>query len=115
MTYFVKKGNKYNNTKQNYGGHHYDSKKEASYAQQLDLRKLAGDIKDYDRQFKLDLRVNGYKICSWKIDFRITHNDDSFEFIEVKGFETYDYIIKRKLFEALKDQMYPGSVLTIIK
>ena len=115
MTYFVKKGNKYNNTKQNYNGNRYDSKKESSYAEQLDLRIKAKDIKGYDRQFKLELKVNGYKICSWKIDFRIIHNDDSFEFVEVKGFETYDYIIKRKLFEALMDEMYPGSVLTIIK
>jgi uncharacterized protein DUF1064 len=115
MTYFVKKGNKYNNTKQLYNGNRYDSKKESTYAKELDLRKFAGDIKDYDRQFKLELRVNGYKICSWKIDFRITHNDGSFEFVEVKGFETYDYIIKRKLFEALKDEMFPGSTLTIIK
>lgn len=115
MTYFVRKGNKYNNIKKNYNGNKYDSKKESSYAAQLDLRKKANDIKDWQRQFPLELRVNGYLICKWKIDFRITHNDGSYEFVEVKGFETYDYIIKRKLFEALKDEMFPGSILTIIK
>jgi hypothetical protein len=115
MTYFVKKGNKYNNTKQLYNGSRYDSKKESSYAQELDLRVKAKDIKSWEKQFNLELRVNGYKICSWKIDFKIIHNDDSIEFVEVKGFETYDYILKRKLFEALKDEMFPGSVLTIIK
>jgi hypothetical protein len=115
MTYFIKKGSKYNNVKQNYGGNKYDSKKESTYASQLDLRKLAKDIKDWERQVNLELRVNGYLICKWKIDFKIIHNDDSIEFVEVKGFETYDYILKRKLFEALKDEMFPGSVLTIIK
>jgi hypothetical protein len=115
MTYFVKKGLKYNNTKQLYNGNRYDSKKEATFAKQLDLRIKAGDIKGYQRQFPLELRVNGYLICKWKIDFRIVHNDLSWEFTEVKGFETYDYIIKRKLFEALMDEMYPGSILTIIK
>ena len=70
MTYFVRKGNKYNNTKQLYNGNRYDSKKESSYAQQLDLRIKAGDIKSYERQFKLELRVNGYKICSWKMAYK---------------------------------------------
>lgn len=115
MTYFVRKGNKYNNVKQLYNGNRYDSKKEATEGQKFDLLKKAKKIKEVERQFPLELRVNGYLICKWKIDFRITHNDNSYEFVEVKGFETYDYIIKRKLFEALKDEMFPGSILTIIK
>ncbi len=113
--FYVKKGAKYNNVKQLYNGNKYDSKKEATYAKELDLRVKAKDIKEYERQFPLELRVKGYLICKWKIDFRITHNDDSYEFVEVKGVETYDYIIKRKLFEALMTEMYPGSILTIIK
>src|SRR6185369_2591417 len=104
MTYFVRKGNNYNNTKQNYNGNRYDSKKESSYAKELDLRLKAGDIKAWERNFPpLELRVNGKLICKWKIDFKIIHNDDSIEWVETKGVETYDYIIKRKLFEALMD------------
>jgi Protein of unknown function (DUF1064) len=115
MTYFVRKGNKYNNTPQLYNGNRYDSKKESSFAQQLDLRKKAKDIKDWERQIKLDLRVLGKHVCYWTIDFKIIHNDGSIEWLETKGFETRDYLIKRRLFEILKDEMYPGSILTIIK
>jgi hypothetical protein len=115
MTWYLKKGNKYNNTPQMHNGNRYDSKKESSYAKELDLRIKAKDIKGWERQVPLELRVNGYLICKWKIDFKIIHNDDSVEWIEIKGFETYDYIIKRKLFEALKDDISPGSILTVIK
>lgn len=112
---FERYGNKYNNVKQNYNGSRYDSKKEATYAKELDLRIAAKDIKEYTRQFPLELRVNGKLICKWKIDFAVKNMDDSITFIEVKGFETYDYILKRKLFEALQQEMFPGSELIIIK
>lgn len=113
--YRQKFGQKYNNTPQLYDGNRYDSKKEAEFAKQLDLRVKAKDIKSWERQVRIPLVVNGYTICYWKIDFKLTHNDDSIEWVEIKGFETYDYIIKRKLFEALKDEISPGSELTVIK
>ena len=112
---FEKRGLKYSNVKQNYNGSRYDSKKEATFAQQLDLRIKAKDIKSYERQYPLELRVNGKLITKWKIDFKVINKDDSITFYEVKGFETYDYILKRKLFEAMQQDMYPGSELIIIK
>lgn len=115
MTYFVKKGNKYNNTPQLYNGNRYDSKKEASYAQELDLRLRAKDIKEWTRQVKVPLKINGYQITNYYLDFKIIHNDDSVEWIEIKGFETEVWRLKKKLFEALLPEISPGSIYTIIK
>jgi len=43
--YYVKRQNKYNAKSTEYGGLIYHSKKEAGYAQELDLRIKAKDIK----------------------------------------------------------------------
>ena len=95
------RGNKYGAKKTLYNGYTYDSKKEAGYAAELDLRKRAKDIKDWDRQFQVELRANGILICKHKIDFRILHNDNSYELVEIKGFATHDWIMRRKLLEAI--------------
>jgi len=113
--FFVKKGSKYNNVSQNYNGNHYDSKKEAAYAKELDLRVKAKDIKSWERQVKVSLDVNDYHITNYYLDFKIIHNDDSIEWIEVKGFETEVWRLKKKLFEAKLQELFPGSVYTIIK
>ena len=79
----------------------YHSKKEAGYAHQLEMRKASGDIKEVERQVKISLDVNGYHIANYYIDFVVTHNDGRREYIEVKGFETPEWRLKWKLFEAL--------------
>lgn len=113
--YRQKFGQKYNNTPQLYDGNRYDSKKEAEYAKQLDLRVKAKDIKSWDRQKKIELRVKDRLICNYYIDFVITHNDDSREYIEIKGMVLPLWQLKWKLFEALIDEIDPGAELTVIK
>lgn len=112
---FERKGLKYNNVKQNYNGSRYDSKKEATYAAQLDLLIKAKEIKGYERQFPLKMYVNGKHVTTWRVDFKVENKDGVIEFHEVKGFPTPEYNLKRKLFEALQQEMYPGSELIIIK
>lgn len=100
----IKRYNKFNNVQQTYDGYNYDSRAEADYAMELDLRLKAKDIKDWERQYKVDIRYpmpEGKLICTYKVDFRIHHNDDSFELIEVKGMETSTYRLKRKLLEVI--------------
>ena len=80
--------NKYKAVKQTFNGRSYHSKKEAAFAQELHLRKLAGEINEIIPQYPLRLYVNGKKICNYFIDFKITLADGSVELIEVKGFET---------------------------
>lgn len=101
MTYWQKKGSKYGAKKATYGESIYHSKKEAGYAQELDLRVKAKDIKSWERQVRIPLVVNGYKICDYTIDFVVTHNDKTKEYVEVKGFFTPEFRLKWKLFEAL--------------
>lgn len=94
--------NYYSNAKKTeYNGYLYDSKLEASYAADLDLLIKAGEIKSFDRQVNLDLEVNGYVVCQYRIDFIIHHNDDTLEYVETKGVATDVWKLKWKLFEAL--------------
>ena len=99
--------------KQEYNGRLFDSKFEASQAYELDMRKKAGDIKDYKTQVNIPLIVNGYKICDYRIDFIVEHNDGTREFIETKGVAFPVWKIKWRLFEALFTS--PNNKLTIIQ
>jgi len=111
------RGNKYHAKSTNYDGISYHSKFEAGYAQGLDMRKKAGDIKDWERQVKISLDVNGYHIANYYIDFRIHHNDGTKEYVEVKGFPTDTWRLKFKLTEAIlsKDIKKGKIVLTVVK
>ncbi len=85
-----------------YNGYWYDSRFEAQYAMDLDWRKRAGKLKDWQRQFPIEIRrADGGFIRRHKVDFRIHHNDDSFELVEVKGFETPEYAALKRQIESL--------------
>jgi len=113
--YFQRKQNKYYNIEQVYNGVRYDSKKEAQYAYELDMRKKAGEIKDWERQITIPLKVYGKTICTYRIDFKVYHNDGTIEWVEVKGFPTYSWRLKWKLFEAIWSHEHPEDILTVIK
>lgn len=117
MTYLQKSGNKYHSKTTQVGGHTYHSKLEAAYAEELGIRLLAKDIKGWERQVKLDLRVNGTHIANYFIDFIVTHNDGRREFVEVKGFETEVWKMKWRILETTFDQFKtgPDDSLTVIK
>lgn len=87
--------------KQMYNNHQYDSKFEAGYAIELDARLKAGEIKSWEKQIPIPLIVNNYVVCTYKIDFVITHLDDSIEYVETKGYAFPLWRLKWKLFEAL--------------
>lgn len=84
---------------------------EAAFAAELDLRVKAKDIKGWDRQVKIPLDVNGRNIANYYCDFVLHHNDGSDEYVEIKGFQTEIFRLKRKLFEAL----YPTHRYTLIQ
>lgn len=97
-----------------------DSKFEASIADELLLRKRTKDILDYDSQFKVIILIHdsrGKKVheISHKVDFRIHHNDGSFELLEAKGVETSDYRFRRKLLEKIWLVEHPNHVYTVVK
>ena len=104
---YIQKNSYYKTAKQG----KYDSKFEASKGQELELRKKAKDIKDYQEQVKIPLEVNGFHICNYYIDFVIFHNNGDTEYCETKGYATDVWKLKWKIFEALYDQ--PGNILTV--
>ena len=97
-----------------------DSKYEASVADELWLRKRAKDIKDYDSQFKVEMWAydkNGKPAMkkNHKVDFRIHHNDGSYELLEAKGAETQDYKDRRKWLETFWLPDNPDHIYTVVK
>jgi hypothetical protein len=115
MWYQRNSRNKYRAVSSTYNGVQYHSKAEAAYAAQLDLRVKARDIKRWERQIKCDLRVNGYHITNYYVDFKVFHNDGSEELIEVKGMETPEWVLKRKLLEATLIHDDPNLKYTVVK
>lgn len=112
--------NKYGARRTEFRGKIYDSKYEASVAAELETRKRAKDIKDYDTQFKIEAwahRSDGtpaFKV-SHKVDFRLHHNDGSYELLEAKGVETADYKMRRKFLEELWLPDHPDHTYTVVK
>lgn len=111
----IRKKKKYHNKTQIYGGRRYDSIFEARYAEELDWRKKAGEIKEIIPQFKISLDVNGVHIANYFVDFKIIMSDDSVQFHEVKGFQTMEWQLKWKLTQALMPEIEPGAELILIK
>jgi hypothetical protein len=98
-----------------YENRRYHSRKEAAYARDLDLRRHDADerrrVVAVEPQFKVSLDVNGKHVTNYFVDFRVTFGDGSVQWIEVKGFETPEWIIKRRLFEAI----YPNRKLVVVR
>lgn len=91
----------FNTAKSTVNGKQYDSKFEGGYAQELELRKKAGDIEDFDSHLRMPLEVNGYVVCDYYIDFAVYYKDGSVEYVETKGYATDVWKLKWKLFCAL--------------
>mgnify|MGYP003635623632 FL=1 len=109
-----KKKNKYSAIKQIYNGRTYHSKKECEYAKTLDWRKRAGEIKEIIPQYKLELKVNGIKICNYYMDFKVIYPDESVELIEIKGYRTGTFNLKWKLTNVLLNEIEPNAKLTLV-
>lgn len=95
--------NKYGNDKTLVDGIKFDSVKEADFYCQLKMRRMAGEVKDFDLQvpyelqpsFKRDGRV--IRAIRYVADFVISYPDGRQEVIDVKGFRTKEYLLKKKL------------------
>lgn len=97
---YLKTNSKMRNIKTVYSGFTYDSKHEAFFARDLDLRVRGKDIKSYTKQVSFPITINGIKICVYRADFVIEHNNGSQEVVDCKGKLTDVYKIKKKLVEA---------------
>lgn len=102
--------NKFGAKKQIFRGIKFDSKLELDYYLFLLDKKSRGKIKDIELHKRIDLIVNGHLVCFMKPDFVIHNNDFSIEYHDTKGIVTATFIIKAKLFKALK-----GLEIKVIK
>jgi hypothetical protein len=75
------------------------------------MLKKDGTIKDFEFQKRYELRVNGKLIGHHKPDWTVYPNDTKVEVHEYKGFETSDWHLRHKLFEAI----YPDIPYIVIK
>ena len=92
-----KKRNKYNAVKTEYKGVIYDSKGEANYAAELDMKQRAGLIQGWARQVEFVL-AGGVKT---KVDFIIFHTDGTYDVVDFKGVLTQESKNKYKQVKAI--------------
>ncbi|WP_144495877.1 DUF1064 domain-containing protein [Bacillus pumilus] len=97
--------NKYGARKTIVDGITFDSKAEAKYYQQLKWLKQAKQIKDFSLQPRFELQETfkkhdkTFRKIEYIADFEVTNLDGSKEVIDIKGMETKEFAIKRKLYE----------------
>jgi hypothetical protein len=97
--------NKYGNKKTVVDGITFDSRAEAKYYEQLKWLKQAKQIKDFMLQPRFILqeafKKNGKTIrkIEYVADFEIHNLDGTVEIVDVKGHETKEFLLKKKLFE----------------
>ena len=108
------KRNKFGAKKQTYNGYNYDSIKEAEYAEGLDWRIKAKEVKSWTRQHKFELRVEGVLIAKYYIDFRVVLTNGQIEYHECKGFPTDLWKLKWKMTEALFDKLTEGETAHLV-
>lgn len=97
---------KYHNKKVNYDGHTFDSIKEMNYYLKLKLLESAGKIKNLELQKEFELQPS-YRLNNktnrkivYRADFTYkTTEDDKLHVIDVKGYRTDVYRLKKKMFE----------------
>lgn len=80
-----KKKTKYNAKPTMYNGVRYHSKKEAKYAERLDLLQSVGEIEKWERQVKFSIDINEVHICNYFCDFKVYYND-RIEYVDIKGY-----------------------------
>ena len=95
------RGNKYGAVRTEYRGALYDSKAEAAYAADLDMRKRAGLIERWERGEKQTLvggGPSGRKV-TYRPDFIVYAKDGTAHAVDVKGYVTREFRIKAILWE----------------
>lgn len=94
------KRSKYGAKRQTVDGIGFDSKREASRYADLKLLLKAECISELKLHPWFDLFVNGVKICSYEADFSYLR-DGKLVVEDAKGVRTKEYVIKKKLMEAV--------------
>lgn len=83
------------------------------YAMYLESERQAGRIKWWRRQIPVKLEVNGIKVATMNVDFKVEYPDGHQEYHEVKSKATLEldyYRLKLRLFKAL----FPDEIYKVI-
>lgn len=98
--------NKYGAKSVTIDGHTFPSKREAEYYLVYKDMLKRGEIVDLQLQPRFELipaykNSAGKKVrpCHYTADFLLTYPDARKKVVEVKGYRTRDYILRRKMFE----------------
>jgi len=86
-------------------GIRFDSKREANYYSQLKLAQSNGELLYFLRQVPIHLD-GGVK---YRVDFLEFWKNGDIRYVDVKGFKTREYLIKKKLIET----KYPIKIIEI--
>ena len=95
---------KYNNNKITVDGITFDSKHEAQYYELLKEKKAAGLILNYELQPQYELQPafkrdgKTIRAITYTADFLVYHLDGTEEVVDIKGMETQQGIMRRKMF-----------------
>uniref|UniRef100_A0A6H2A3V0 DUF1064 domain-containing protein n=1 Tax=viral metagenome TaxID=1070528 RepID=A0A6H2A3V0_9ZZZZ len=93
---------KFNATRTELDGIQFASKKEAQYYTELKMKVRAGIVLFFLIQVPFRLPGN----AKYVVDFQEFHTDGTVHFVDVKGMLTKDFILKKKIVEAL----YPVEI-----
>lgn len=93
----MRQRHKFNAVRTESDGINFDSKKEARYYEQLKLRVKAGEVLFFLRQVPLHL-PGGVR---YVVDFQEFHSDGTVRFVDVKGMQTKDFVMKKKMVESI--------------
>lgn len=99
----IEKKSKYSSAKTDVDGVRFDSKKEAEFYAELKLREKAGEISHLRLQPRYLLQEafkhegKQYREMEYVADFEYIENGETVV-VDVKGFRTAVYMLKRKLF-----------------
>ena len=97
LNHNYKKRQKYNAKKTVVNGIKFDSKKEAEYYEDLLIRVSDGEVITFLRQTPFHLPGG----TAYRVDFTEFHADGTVHFIDVKGIQTKEFILKKKMVEDL--------------
>jgi hypothetical protein len=112
--WYQQRGNKYGAKTTEYGRVLYHSKKEAGFARDCDLRVKAGELIGWDRQVKISLDIGEFHICNYYCDFFLHYANGKKQLVEIKGYMTEIYRLKRKILEATYLKQHPEIEYLVI-
>jgi len=100
---------KFGNSITIYNGEKFHSKKEAGYAQYLDMMIKAKRVTKYEKQIPFDIVINNVKICKYVLDYAVHYPSGVVEYVDVKPFDKRKkkfilnpvYQLKKKMMKAV--------------